>query len=52
LELGEFRANNLAAALSISPQNANNRLKRLVDAGALQRRQALVSNRGSKEFVY
>lgn len=52
LELGEFRANDLAATLSITPQNANNRLKRLVAAGALQRRQASVSNRGGKEFVY
>ena len=50
--LGEFRANDLAKALSITPQNANNRLKRLVDAGTLQRRQASVSNRGGKEFVY
>jgi hypothetical protein len=52
LGLGEFRANDLATALSITPQNANNRLKRLVEAGALQRRQASVSNRGGKEFVY
>jgi len=52
LELGEFRANDLATALRITPQNANNRLKRLVEAGALQRRQASVSNRGGKEFVY
>jgi predicted transcriptional regulator len=52
LELGEFRANDLATALSITPQNANNRLKRLVEAGALRRRQASVSNRGGKEFVY
>ncbi len=52
LELSEFRANDLAEALSITPQNANNRLKRLVEAGALQRRQAAVSNRGGKEFVY
>lgn len=52
LQLGEFRATDLAAALSITPQNANNRLKRLVGAGAVQRRQASVSNRGGKEFVY
>jgi hypothetical protein len=50
--LGDFRAADLAAALSITPQNANNRLKRLADAGAVQRRQAPVSNRGGKEFVY
>jgi hypothetical protein len=52
LDLGEFRANDLAAALAITAQNANNRLKRLVEAGALQRRQAPVSNHGGKEFVY
>lgn len=50
--LGVFRAVDLAAALSITPQNANNRLKRLVDAGAVQRRQAPVSNRGGREFIY
>ncbi|MEV6520269.1 DUF4325 domain-containing protein [Micromonospora chalcea] len=52
LQLREFRAVDLAAQLSITAQNANNRLKRLVDAAALQRRQATVSNRGGKEFVY
>jgi hypothetical protein len=52
LQLREFRAVDLAAQLSITAQNANNRLKRLVDAAALQRRQAAVSNRGGKEFVY
>jgi hypothetical protein len=50
--LGEFRATDLATTLSITAQNANNRLKRLVDAGAAQRRQASVANRGGKEFVY
>ncbi|MCW3814458.1 STAS-like domain-containing protein [Micromonospora sp. DR5-3] len=52
LQLHEFRAADLAAQLSITAQNANNRLKRLVDAAALKRRQAAVSNRGGKEFVY
>jgi hypothetical protein len=52
LQLGEFRANDLATVLSITAQNANNRLKRLVEAGVLQRRQAPVSNRGGKEFLY
>jgi len=51
-ELGEFRAVELAAVLSITPQNANNRLKRLVQAGALLRRQVAASARGGKEFVY
>jgi len=52
LQLREFRATDLATLLSITPQNANNRLKRLVEAAALRRRQANVSNRGGKEFVY
>ncbi|WP_158289934.1 STAS-like domain-containing protein [Micromonospora sp. S4605] len=52
LQLREFRAADLATRLSITAQNANNRLKRLVDAAALHRRQAAVSNRGGKEFVY
>lgn len=52
LKLGEFRAVDLASALGITAQNANNRLKKLVEAGAVQRRQASVSNRGGKEFVY
>lgn len=52
LGLGQFRAAELAAVLSITPQNANNRLKRLVDAAAIQRRQAPIANRGGKEFVY
>lgn len=32
--LGTFSATEFATALQISPQNSNNRLKRLVDAGA------------------
>jgi hypothetical protein len=52
LQLKEFRANDIAAKLSITPQNANNRLKRLLEAGALQRKQVPISNRGGKEFVY
>ncbi|WP_285796137.1 hypothetical protein [Micromonospora sp. NBRC 107095] len=52
LRLGELRALDLADALSITPQNANNRLKRLVEAGAVLRRQAAVSNRGGREFIY
>lgn len=52
LQLREFRAADLAAKLSITATNANNRLKRLVDAAALHRRQVAVSNRGGKEFIY
>lgn len=52
LALGNFQAAELASALSITLQNISNRLKRLVEAGAVQRRQVPVSNRGGKEFVY
>lgn len=52
LSLGTFRATELASALLITPQNANNRLKRLVGSGAVQRRRVSGSDRGGKEFVY
>jgi hypothetical protein len=52
LTMGTFRAAELGTALSITPQNANNRLKRLVEAGAVHRRRVPVSDRGGKEFVY
>ncbi|GGQ97235.1 DUF4325 domain-containing protein [Streptomyces pilosus] len=50
--LGSFRAAQLAEALSISLPNANNRLKRLVEAGALYRERASGPERGGKEFTY
>lgn len=49
--LGEFRAGDLAKAVGITPQNANNRLRRLVDAGALLRVRT-APQRGGKEFLY
>lgn len=52
LALGEFRANELADAMSITPQNANNRLKRLAACGALRRTRTSGGTRGGKEFVY
>ncbi|HCT80676.1 MAG TPA: hypothetical protein DGT23_29735 [Micromonosporaceae bacterium] len=52
LALGEFSANDLAHALSITAQNANNRLKRLVGAAAIRRRRVSLANRGGKEFTY
>jgi hypothetical protein len=51
LELGSFSALDLAIQLSISAQNANNRLKQLVMARAIQR-QRVPSDRGGKEFAY
>ena len=51
-DLGEFRAGDLAMRLSITPQNANNRLNRLIAAGAVQRVRATGLDRGGKEFAY
>jgi hypothetical protein len=50
--LGTFRASDLAGRLGITPQNANNRLKRLVAAGAVRRERVTMAERGGKEFVY
>lgn len=52
LRLGEFKANDLAEALSITPQNSNNRLKRLAAVGALRKSRTTGSPRGGKEFSY
>ncbi len=52
VELGVFKANDLADAMSLSPQNANNRLKRLAESGALRKVQVTGSARGGKEFMY
>jgi hypothetical protein len=49
--LGEFRATDLAAALGVTPQLANNRLARLTRVGALVRRPTVASS-GVREFVY
>lgn len=51
LNLGTFSAIDLSDVLGISPQNINNRLQRLVKAGAVRRRR-VASNRGGKEFAY
>ncbi|MEV8419432.1 hypothetical protein [Streptomyces niveus] len=50
--LHSFRATSLAEAMSVSPSNANNRLKRLVEAGALQRERTSGPESGGKEFMY
>lgn len=49
---GSVRAAELAEALSISPQNVNNRLKRLVAVGALRKMRNVGAARGGKEFLY
>lgn len=49
---GSVRATDLAEALSISPQNVNNRLKRLVAVGALRKARNAGAARGGKEFLY
>lgn len=51
-EFETFRASALSEALQISLPNANNRLKRLVEAGALKRERATGPERGGKEFTY
>ncbi|MDT0318028.1 hypothetical protein [Streptomyces millisiae] len=51
-QLGRFRTTALADALRISLPNANNRLKRLVEAGALVRNRTAGPEGGGKEFVY
>jgi STAS-like domain of unknown function (DUF4325) len=50
-KLRSFRAIKLAEALEITPQNANNRLKRLASAGVLVRKRTAPEG-GGKEFVY
>lgn len=52
LKLGSFKANDLAETMGLTAQNANNRLKRLADAGALRKAQVTGSSRGGREFVY
>ncbi|RJS45267.1 STAS-like domain-containing protein [Nocardioides cavernaquae] len=51
-ELREFKASDIGAKLDLTSQNANNRLKRLADAGALHKAQVVGSSRGGKEFAY
>lgn len=51
-ELCQFKSNDIGERLALTPQNANNRLKRLADAGALRKKQLTGSTRGGKEFVY
>jgi hypothetical protein len=50
--LGTFTAAAFSAALNITPQNANNRLKRLTGAGAVSRGRVHVTAKSGKEFAY
>jgi hypothetical protein len=52
VQLRRFKAGEFAASLGITPQNANNRLKRLVAAGAVQKERITAAGRGGKEFSY
>jgi hypothetical protein len=52
LALGTFKANDLADAMSLSAQNANNRLKRLAQAGAVRKAQVTGSTHGGREYMY
>jgi hypothetical protein len=51
-KLGKFKANELAEVLSLTAQNANNRLKRLAQAGAVRKTQVTGSTHGGREYVY
>ncbi len=46
-----FKAGEIADQLGITPQNANNRLKKLVSMGALRRERG-AGDKGGKEFSY
>lgn len=52
LELQSFKANDLAEAMSLTAQNANNRLKRLSQVGAVRKTQVTGSSHGGREYVY
>ncbi len=52
LQLGSFRANELADRMLLTAQNANNRLKRLAEAGAVRKAQVTGSSRGGREYLY
>lgn len=52
IELGRCKAVDVATNLNTSPQNANNRLKRLARFGALRRSQVTGGSHGGKEFAY
>lgn len=47
----KFRAGDMASDLGITPQSANNRLKKLVEFGALTRKRTAPTG-GGKEFIY
>jgi hypothetical protein len=52
LTLQHFKANDLAEAMSLTAQNANNRLKRLTQIGAVRKTQVTGSSHGGREYVY
>ena len=51
-ELGTFKATEFAERLHITPQNANNRLRKLQAFGAVQRRRSAGGEHAGKEFLY
>lgn len=50
--LQSFKANDLAEAMSLTAQNANNRLKRLTQIGAVRKTQVTGSSHGGREYLY
>lgn len=51
-ELQQFKSSDIGAKLTLTAQNANNRLKRLAESGAVHKAQVTGSSRGGKEFTY
>jgi hypothetical protein len=52
VEMGRCKAVDVATALNTSPQNANNRLKRLARFGAIRKTQVTGGSHGGKEYAY
>lgn len=50
--LQSFKANDLAVAMALTAQNANNRLKRLTQIGAVRKTQVTGSSHGGREYSY
>ncbi|HJQ46900.1 MAG TPA: DUF4325 domain-containing protein [Amycolatopsis sp.] len=50
--LEKFKANDLAEAMALTAQNANNRLKRLAQVGAVRKIQTTGPGHGGREYTY
>lgn len=52
VEMERCKAVDVATTLNTSPQNANNRLKRLARFGAIRKTQVIGGRHGGKEYAY